>query len=150
MRASAREGKIDHDRIAHHGRLSCFNGASDLAEIGNRPRPKAPWSKGPSTPTDAIDRTTTIGHRTRAHDRTSHRRGTTHDATLRYTGGLAVDHRICGSRVNSHRRDERGDGESREYEQAHGRLHLWLIGVNLTLVGLVVDRAWMRVQLALR
>jgi hypothetical protein len=111
---------------------------------------KAPWSKGPSTPTDAIDRTTTIGHRTRAHDRTSHRRGTTHDATLRYTDGLAVDHRICGSRVNSHRRDERGDGESREYEQAHGRLHLWLIGVNLTLVGLVVDRAWMRVQLALR
>jgi hypothetical protein len=37
--------------------------------------------------------------------------------------------------VNSHRRDERGDGESREYEQAHGRLHLWLIGVNLTWSG---------------
>jgi hypothetical protein len=37
--------------------------------------------------------------------------------------------------VNSHRRDERGDGKSREYEQAHGRLQLWLIGVNFTLVG---------------
>lgn len=42
--------------------------------------------------------------------------------------------------MNGHHRHERDDDENRECEQAHGRLQLCLIGVDVILVGHVVDR----------
>jgi hypothetical protein len=79
----------------------------------------------------AADRAIWVKLHDRAQSGFSRRRGTTHDATSWHAGCLAVDHGICGSRMNCCRRHWGEDCESREYDQAHGRLQLWLIGVHI-------------------
>jgi hypothetical protein len=88
-------------------------------------------TKGASPPTDPIHRTATVANPTGTHDGgASHRRDDRPDdaAGAVDTGGT-IDNSICVRRLESQGRDERGAGESREYEQAHS--HLLCLGSKL-------------------